>query len=223
MEYRTYLIATKTINGVINHERPEEYLHELVNEQFRLVQAKKFVTTTPYQVNVGLGYIEEMLEIFSDLTAGIELEPDFQRGHVWSKEQREKFVEYRICGGRYGREIWFNHADWNQKTKAQKHPLQIVDGLQRLTSIRMFMRDEITAFGQKWSQWHPDDQREIKMGTDTGFIFHVNNLKTRAEVLEWYIDLNDGGTPHSPEEIMRVKSLLEEERILKTQIHPIST
>ena len=212
MPYRTYLIKTEPVNGVTSHDRREYDLHEIVDGQFRLAQAEKFVTSTPYQTNVGLGYIEETLNLLAGNTAGLELEPDFQRGHVWTTGQREKFVEYRLRGGRYGREIWFNHIGWGQRIAGPpQHTIQIVDGLQRLTSMRMFMGDEIKAFGQKWSQWHPDDQRMIKMDTDTGLIFHVNNLPTRAHVLRWYLDLNDGGTPHSPEEIARVKALLEEE------------
>ena len=39
-----------------------------------------------------------------------------------------------------------------------------------------------------------------------------NNLKTRKEVLQWYIEMNNGGTPHTKEEINRVKILLETEK-----------
>jgi len=38
----------------------------------------------------------------------------------------------------------------------------------------------------------------------------VNNLKTRKEVLQWYIEFNSGGTVHTDAEIQRVKKLLEE-------------
>ena len=41
-------------------------------------------------------------------------------------------------------------------------------------------------------------------------IFHVNDLKTKKEVLQWYIEMNTGGTPHSQEEILRVKNMLNE-------------
>ena len=39
---------------------------------------------------------------------------------------------------------------------------------------------------------------------------NINDLKTRREVLQWYIDMNAGGTPHSKEEIDRVRGLLEQ-------------
>lgn len=46
------------------------------------------------------------------------------------------------------------------------------------------------------------------MNTNT-LIIHVNNLKTEKEVLQWYIDMNAGGTPHAKEEIERVKELID--------------
>jgi hypothetical protein len=36
---------------------------------------------------------------------------------------------------------------------------------------------------------------------------HVNDLKSKKEVLTWYIEMNAGGTPHSKEEIDRVTAL----------------
>lgn len=38
---------------------------------------------------------------------------------------------------------------------------------------------------------------------------NVNDLKTEREVLQWYIDMNAGGTPHTMEEIDRVKKLID--------------
>jgi hypothetical protein len=36
-------------------------------------------------------------------------------------------------------------------------------------------------------------------------------MKTRRDVIEWYIAFNSGGTVHTPAEIERVKHLLEQE------------
>jgi hypothetical protein len=47
------------------------------------------------------------------------------------------------------------------------------------------------------------------LNTNT-LIIHVNNLKTEKEVLQWYIDMNAGGTPHTTEEIDRVKKLIND-------------
>ena len=41
-------------------------------------------------------------------------------------------------------------------------------------------------------------------------ILNVNDLKTEKEVLQWYVDMNAGGTPHTNEEIERVKRMIKE-------------
>ncbi len=39
---------------------------------------------------------------------------------------------------------------------------------------------------------------------------NVNDLKTEKEVLQWYVDMNAGGTPHTDKEIERVKRMIEQ-------------
>jgi hypothetical protein len=36
---------------------------------------------------------------------------------------------------------------------------------------------------------------------DMDFVFAVNDLPTRAAVLQWYLDLNTGGVVHTSHEI----------------------
>ena len=38
---------------------------------------------------------------------------------------------------------------------------------------------------------------------------NINDLKSEKEVLQWYVDMNAGGTPHTNEEINRVKKMIE--------------
>jgi hypothetical protein len=40
----------------------------------------------------------------------------------------------------------------------------------------------------------------------------VNDLKTEAEVLRWYLEINAGGTPHTEEELDKVRKMLKKAR-----------
>lgn len=40
----------------------------------------------------------------------------------------------------------------------------------------------------------------------------MNYLDDAKEVLQWYVDMNAGGTPHTSEEIERVKKMIQEFR-----------
>jgi len=40
---------------------------------------------------------------------------------------------------------------------------------------------------------------------------NVNNLKTKAEVLRWYLEMNTGGVVHTQDEVDKARALLEYE------------
>lgn len=168
-----------------------------------------FVEDSHYSCNVDWKFLESSLETLGErivdgkaMNDGLELNPDFQRAHVWSENQQIRYIEYALRGGKTGRDIYWNNPSWQH---GYEQPTILVDGKQRLEAVRLFMQDKIPAFGYLYSQWTG------KIFSRCGFIFHVNTLQTRAEVLQWYLDLNAGGTPHSSEEISRVRELLKRE------------
>lgn len=85
----------------------------------------------------------------------------------------------------------------------------LVDGKQRLEAVRKFMRNELPIFDGYYLK---DCEPKILRMTDADLVFSVNNLKTRKEVLQWYLDLNDGGVLHTEEELAKVRSLLKKEK-----------
>lgn len=134
--------------------------------------------------------------------SNLQLYPDFQRGHVWTEEQQIAYIEFRLRGGNSGNIIYLNCPGWMSDFDGE---FVCVDGLQRITAIQRFMNNEIRAFGTYYKDFEDKLPREFDM------VVNVNNLKTRKEVLQWYIEMNDGGTPHTKEEINIVKRLLESE------------
>jgi len=58
-----------------------------------------------------------------------EICPDFQRGHVWDDAKSIAYVEFCLKGGVSARTLFFNCPGWQNKG-----PMQLVDGLQRLTA-----------------------------------------------------------------------------------------
>jgi hypothetical protein len=154
-----------------------------------------------YEVDISWDYLEDWLAR-QDEYFGLDLEPPFQRGHVWTLAQRSKYIEWILRGGWSGKDIFWNCPGWNDGKPT--HKIQCVDGLQRVTSVRMYLRDEVPAFGQICSQFGKIPCLHYN------FRFHVAALKNQHEVLQWYIDLNDGGVVHTEEEIERVKQMLEQ-------------
>jgi len=134
----------------------------------------------------------------------IDMNPDFQRGHVWDSEKQIAFVEFMLRGGKSARMIYLNHPNWMTSFEGR---LTLVDGKQRLTAALKFMNNELQVFDGNYFKDFTGG-----MTFFVGFTFCINDLKTRAEVLQWYLDLNAGGVVHTNEEIEKVRNLLDKEK-----------
>ena len=127
------------------------------------------------------------------------MNPDFQRGHVWTREQQIGFVEFMLRGGESGQNIYWNCPGWMGDFRG---PMQLVDGLQRITAILAFLHNEIPAFGHLLNEYEEDwFLRGLYL------TFQVGNLPTKAEVPQWYLDLNSG-VAHTDQELTRVRQML---------------
>ena len=143
--------------------------------------------------------------IDSEVAEGLTLNPDFQRGHVWTEEQQTAYIEYLLMGGTSGRTIYLN-AKNIEAPSFEAQDYVCVDGLQRITAIQRFYHDEIPAYGHRYSEFEGTlNSAKFTMRIVT------NDLQSREEVLQWYLELNSTGTPHSKEELDRVKDLLNRE------------
>lgn len=171
----------------------------------RFKEIPQFTSDGSYQVNYTLTslvkYIEEEVE-----TMGLQLNPEFQRGHVWTEEQQIEWLEYHLRGGKSGNTIYLNNPfqhNVRNPRPGEYTDYVCVDGLQRLTAAQRFIHNEIKVFGSYYKEF----EDSIRILTQT-MILNVNDLKSEKEVLQWYIDMNSGGTPHTFDEIQRVKDMI---------------
>jgi hypothetical protein len=71
---------------------------------------------------------------------GLILNPDFQRGNVWTEDQQIKFVEFILKGGNTARVVYLNHPNWTYRHKNNPYKEFVcVDGLQRITAMKRFI------------------------------------------------------------------------------------
>lgn len=146
-------------------------------------------------------FIDEHIENY-----GLQLNPDFQRGHVWTEEQQIKWIEFFLRGGRTSRIIYLNKPDWNCSVPdGAYNDFVCVDGLQRLIAIRKFVDSKIPVFGSYINEF----EDTMSLVRDCIKV-NINNLKTEKEVLQWYVDMNSGGIPHTNDEIERVRKMIQE-------------
>lgn len=135
----------------------------------------------------------------------LELNPDFQRGHVWSEENQKQYIEALLEKRvKNANTIYLNHTSWHEGGKGW---FVCVDGLQRITAVQKFYNNEIS-----YKQYYLNDftDKEIVLRMPLLKI-NINTLKTKKEVLKWYLQMNTGGVVHSKEEIKKVQRMLESE------------
>ena len=162
----------------------------------------RFTRGANYKINVGIGYIESAIQEYIKGDE-LQLNPDFQRGHVWNEEQQVKFVEYILRGGKTD-SIKFNKPDWELSQDCSDYlDFVCVDGLQRLTALRKFMNNEFKVFNFCYA-----NELDLPIIRRHNIIVEINDLKTKKEVLQWYIDLNSGGTVHTTQEINKVRNMI---------------
>lgn len=157
-------------------------------------------------------------EIFTQITEGdLDLAPDFQRSFVWKSRQQIRLIESILLG------IPLPAFYFNQD-EVGAH--QVIDGVQRLTTIRLFMSDRINLEeehmeylkplqGLSYSTLDPATRRRF---SGTQIVAHVIEPQTPDEVkYDIFNRVNTGGTPLSPQEIRHCMSK-ELSRKLLTQL-----
>ena len=159
-------------------------------------------TASTHGCDYDIRFLEGGLE-----TWNIDTNPPYQRGHVWTDEQRSAFLGYWLQGGTVPT-LWAWEPPSKKEDSGEARP-ELIDGKQRLTALLMWWHNEIAA--------NVDGQMIFARDTNKRFRSHhmikltFVRLESRADVIRFYLRLNGGGTPHLPEELARVKALLDAE------------
>ncbi|KVU39144.1 hypothetical protein WK66_25345 [Burkholderia ubonensis] len=163
-----------------------------------------------YEVDTHWGMLEKTLSDWSS-DYGLDLSPDFQRGHVWTASQQQRYVENVLRGAvpTSGLTIQFNCAKFESRLVEPNSDLpggfQIMDGLQRLTAVREFMAGNVRPFSLTLEDLAGTSF--TPKGMTYRLRFAVFCFQYKREVLDHYLALNEGGTPHSDEEISRIREM----------------
>lgn len=175
-----------------------------------MVKSKDIIDEFPqssYHINSSLNFILEQIGHWNDRDLmRVEMEPEFQRAHVWTEKQQISYMEYlvRNPGDSKAKSITFNCSSWNCYLP-KDNIVYLVDGLQRLTAIKRFLNNEIPIYGYYLKEF--DSDLFIKRIYLDIYVYAL----PYKEMLKLYINMNAGGVLHTEEEIVKVRVLLEKE------------
>jgi len=171
----------------------------------QLREVPQLTRMAAYHVNTDLWYLDGTIERYQS-EYNLDIDPDFQRAHVWTEDKQIAYMEYLFKGGQMSNRLLFNYPHWMGRMQSTTDRMVLVDGKQRLEAMMKFKRNELPVFGHTFREW--DDAkiacRHVQLE------IYINDLAERKDVLKWYIDLNSGGVVHTDEEIQKVQKMLDE-------------
>lgn len=163
-------------------------------------------------------------------TGDISYDLPYQRGAVWTGEQRIMLV-YSILSGTPVPALVFNlrpHSMWFGPDGRQLPIVAVIDGKQRIMAVRMFMEGELAVP----ASWFPPDRVEATEDTSDGpYVRYTGlsrvaqrffentpvsvveaRLKSVAEEAGVYLRVNGSGTPQTTEDMTRAAGVANEKR-----------
>lgn len=175
------------------------------------IKIPKYTETGSWECTYSLERLVAEIERWKngeDVDFKLQMNPDFQRGHVWTEKQQRLFIEALLSGGaRNAKVIYLNNPIWLGCGSSNYKDFVCVDGLQRYTAIKNFVDGTLLPYGYNWQEYK--DNFKFKMSHT--FKININDLQTKKDVLKWYLEMNSNGTPHTEKEITKVKKMLDNE------------
>ena len=120
---------------------------------------------------------------------------DYQREYVWQEEEQQAFLRTAVSGFPLGHVALAKRPDWGTVDGPY---IEVVDGKQRLTTIWLFITDEIPLILPEgpmlWSQLTRGEQ--LAFGSASLPAVELNNA-SRAQLLEFFYTTNFSGVAQS--------------------------
>lgn len=143
----------------------------------------------------------------------VNLNPDYQRWEVWDLADKQKLI-HSIMAWRDIGKFTFLQYSYEDSLKTDKFDYEVIDGKQRISTIRDFISDR---FQYNWKYFSQFSRAEKYKFTGMGIMVAEMNGRfswdktSRKDVLQAFILLNDAGKPVDPQIIENAKKLLEAE------------
>lgn len=138
---------------------------------------------------------------------GVDFNPDYQRGSVWDEEDREKLLDSIFAGCEIGRFV-FKQLPFIRANDDGNY-YEIVDGKQRMLTLLAFYENRFPYKGVFYNDLSVLDKNWF-MDASIG-VAELDQNTTRAEVLEVFLALNEGGKPVAKEVLDHARELLKGE------------
>ena len=159
--------------------------------------------------NLTVTHITSSLESFLDNYAegDYDFDPEYQRGLVWTKEQKQAFVKALMIGKAEIQPVFI------QNPKKREWRLEVLDGKQRLTTILEYVRGEFEVEGFYYKDLNNSD---IQIFNYTPMVYteikYYDNkvgltMMPIEQKIELFLQVNGYGQHVSDEHLEKIKNM----------------
>lgn len=138
----------------------------------------------------------------------LNFNPDYQRELMWSDEDKTSLLDSIFNNIDIGK-FSFIDIDYSKEgfdfNKDYFH--EILDGKQRLTTLREFYEDRFVYRGRKYSELNIHDRLHFDLYPISKGV--VKEPKDRRDIYRYFLKLNTGGKPMPQEQIEKVRNLIK--------------
>ena len=131
----------------------------------------------------------------------LDINPTYQRNHVWTERQEIDYIEYRLKGGLNSDVFVINRSVGPNETVIYS----VIDGKQRITAIQKFINNQLSIFDGVYKK---DITDWYKSNYASGMTIKYTDELPIKTCMEIYLILNGTGTQHTPQEIKKVRIML---------------
>lgn len=204
---KVYLIEYTAVDN--NRGNPIETPHSLIySKWFEIAKKgenKINVVDFRQKDELELNFTQESISslFFKAYSFGVNFEPEYQRGYVWSLEDKIDLIDSIFNNIEIGK---FAFIVYDSKKCAETGlSYEILDGKQRLSTLCEFYEGRFTYHGYTFSELSETDRRHIKSYPVS--VAELGNA-TEKQILEYFIKLNTNGRVMDQEHLNKVRAML---------------
>lgn len=144
---------------------------------------------------------------------GVDFNPEYQRGDVWTEEQKVKLIDSIYKNINIGAIVFVEKMWHNNKNQVTSDMFEVLDGKQRLTAIFEYMQSKFPYKGKYYYELSPltrnlFEEQQVLIGELMLFKNNGQSFYNKNYVLEQFIRLNECGTTMKQETIEKAKDIL---------------
>ena len=143
---------------------------------------------------------------------GLDMDPDYQRGYVWTQEDKENLIDSIFNNIDIGKFVFIH------KPISSEYLYEVLDGKQRITAICEFYENRFPYKGKYFNDLCVKDQNHFED-------YHVSLAEIESAdketVLQYFLMLNTTGKAIDKDHLEKVRKLYEDEKVIQQYVKNI--